>query len=71
METKEKVAAAINMVKAVADAIKDLGRVPSGTLYAALMPSGIAIDEYNGIIGILKRASIIREEYHELVWNLK
>ena len=71
MENGSKVGAAINIIKSVADAIKDLGRVPSGHLYASLMPSGISIEEFNSIIRILKRAAIVREEYHELIWALK
>ena len=49
----EKIKAALGMVKSVADAIRDLGSVPSGHLYATIM-GAMALDEYEWIIGQLE-----------------
>ena len=55
------------MVQAVGDAIRDLGRVPSGHLYARLM-GHFTLEQYGAIIDVLKRAGLVREECHELIW---
>ena len=51
----------------VAEAIQDLGEVPSGHLYTALM-SQISFDQYTRVIDILKRAELIKEDNHLLTW---
>jgi len=59
---------AIGVVTAIADAIRDLKEVPSGTLYAAVM-SKVSIDEYEKIIGIIEGAGLIkRSGSHLLTW---
>ena len=65
--TKQQVAAALEAVRAVADAIRELKRVPSGHLYAQLMPL-MDLATYDKIIGTLKGAGLVREEFHELIW---
>jgi len=67
MATKQEVKAAIEILKAVAETIHDLGRVPSGHLYAQLM-NFISLDQYNQIINMLKKAKLIEEKFHELIW---
>lgn len=67
MLTKE--AAAIQMIKAVADAIKELGKIPSGHLYARLMPY-LDLPSYEKIIGILERSGVIRKTSDVLYWNV-
>ena len=57
----------IKIVKAVAAAIKDLGNVPSGHLYAQLM-AYLTLDQYNTVIGFLKKEGLVREDHHELQW---
>ncbi len=60
--------AALNAVKALADAIRELGRVPSGHLYASIMGS-VDLETYQAVIDILKRASLVSEDgAHELRW---
>ena len=54
-------------VRAVADAIRELKRVPSGVLYSAVM-SKLSLESYEKIIGTLKGAGLVREEFHELIW---
>lgn len=55
-------------VKIVADAIREAGSIPSGYLYSSLMQFGITLDEYNILIGILKRSGRVEEKFHELKW---
>lgn len=65
--TKPEVAAAINAVKAIADAIRELGSVPSGEFYARV--SGyLTIGQYEKVIGLLKGAGLVRETNHVLTW---
>ena len=66
--TSKQMAAGYQMVVAVGQAIKALQRVPSGHLYAHLMGS-LTLDEYQTIIGLLKKAGVVREECDELIWN--
>jgi hypothetical protein len=66
--TKDEVLAGLMAVKAVADTIKELGSVPSGHLYAALMGK-LNFESYMHIIEILKGAGLVRETMaHELEW---
>ena len=65
--TKEEVRAALETVRAVGDAIRELGEVPSGHLYAQLS-SVMSLDEYNTLIDCLKRADVVRESNHLLQW---
>ncbi len=67
--TKSEVGGALDMIKAVADAIKELGSVPSGHLYARLM-AYVDLNTYNKIIDILKRSEIVAEKNNELFWNV-
>jgi hypothetical protein len=60
--------AALKAVKALADAIRELGRVPSGHLYASIMGS-VDLETYQAVINILKRANLVSEDsVHELRW---
>lgn len=68
--TNEEVGQAIQTLKAVADAIKELGSVPSGELYARLM-GHMSIQTYDKIIGILANGQIIRKESNLLIWNVQ
>ena len=54
----------------VADAIRELGEVPSGELYAHLM-GVLNIEQYNGIIAVLKQSGLVSESRHMLTWNGK
>lgn len=69
MNTKREVHAALEIVMAVAEAIRELGETPSGHLYANLMSSGMTLQAYNSIIETLKRAGLVEERAsHMLVW---
>lgn len=52
---------------AIMEAIRELGSVPSGYIYARVCGS-IPLDTYNQIIGILKKADLVKEEAFVLTW---
>ena len=66
--TPTEVNAALGALKALADAIRELGEVPSGHLYANLQ-GHITIGQFEQAIGILKNAGLVRESNaHLLTW---
>ena len=65
--TAEQVTAGIRAASAVGDAIRELGSVPSGHLYAHLMKF-MSLETYNSLIGILKQANLVEEKAHVLTW---
>lgn len=67
MERTQAQKAAIAIVMAMAEAIEQLGEVPSGHLYARLMDK-MSIGEYNRIIDILKELGWVSESNHLLKW---
>lgn len=65
--TKQQISAAFRTAAIVAEAIQELGSVPSGHLYANLA-SKMSLNSYNGIIDMLKRAELVSEKNHLLNW---
>jgi hypothetical protein len=65
--TPDQVKAVLEILVAVGDAIKELGRVPSGHLYARLMDK-LSLEQYNTVIRKLKETGLVKEEAHELIW---
>ena len=65
--TQQQISAAIQSVAAIAEAIRQLGSVPSGVLYAQVC-GHMTIDQYNQIIALVKRAGLIAESNHVLRW---
>lgn len=59
--------ASLSIVQAVAEAIRELGSVPSGHLYAQLMGK-LTLDQYTQIIDVLKGAGLVTESGHLLTW---
>ena len=56
-------------VRALADAIRELGEIPSGHLYARVM-GFMTLEVYQSMIENLKAAGVVREEpSHLLVWQ--
>lgn len=66
-ETAEQARAAVDTIMAVAVAIRDLGSVPSGHLYARLM-GRLELQQFQQIIAILKRTGAVTEANHVLTW---
>lgn len=68
--TTQEIKAGLNIVRAVADTVRELGRAPRGVLYSALMGRGISLTSYEQIEGILVRAGLVRIETDCLAWAL-
>lgn len=67
MTTQEEVEIAKRILKAIARAIREAGSIPSGHLYARLM-SMLTLDQYNMVIGTLKKMKLVQEDNHLLTW---
>ena len=63
----QETAAVVQIVAVVAEAIRELGEVPSGHLYARLM-GHLSLEEYQAIVGALKQTKLIEEKHHVLRW---
>jgi hypothetical protein len=59
--------AAFQIVAAVAEAVRELGTVPPGVLYANLMGK-LDLAGFEKIVGILKGAQLVSESGHQLTW---
>jgi hypothetical protein len=66
-ETSAQVKAAVQVVVAIGETIKELGSIPSGHLYAQLM-GRMSLDTYNKIIGVLVKTGAVKEEGYLLTW---
>ena len=62
VRTREEVKAAIGIMFAVSETIREMGEVPSGHLYAAFSSKGLSISSYETVIRTLKNTG--------LVWDL-
>jgi hypothetical protein len=66
--TGKQASAAFSIVAAVAEAIRELKSVPSGTLYAQLCGK-FDIHQYEAIIRTLVNADLVKQTpAHELIW---
>lgn len=61
-----QLAAGMEIIRAIADAIRELKSVPSGHLYARLC-GNMSLSEYQQIIGILQRSKVIVVEPSHLI----
>ena len=57
----------IEVAGAIAEAIRDTGEVPSGTLYALVM-SHLSLSEYESVIDTLVKVKLITNNGHLLRW---
>ena len=64
--TNTEVKAAFGILQAVAEAIRELGEVPSGHLYANLM-SKLSLAQFEQVLGVLKGAGLVRESNAHLL----
>lgn len=67
--TSEQLVGGLQAVAAMAEAIRSLGSVPAGELYAAMMPAGVTLDVFERMVAILERASLVRSSGHVLHWT--
>lgn len=65
--SKDQARAAVQVVAALAETIRELGEVPNGNLYAHVMGT-LSLGEYEKVIALLKRAGLVAEENHLLRW---
>lgn len=66
--TTQEINAAIQLARAVADTIREVGEAPSGPIYAALMTAGISYETYVACVEMLKRAKLVSESNRVLKW---
>jgi hypothetical protein len=66
--SREEVVAAVKTVTAVADAIKELGSVPSGHLYARVM-GHLSLSSYTAVLDVLTRAGCISISNNVITWK--
>lgn len=64
----EKIEGALPVYRAVADAIKAMGAVPAGHLYAVLMGK-LDLNTFNKIIGTLTGAGVVERKGDLLIWK--
>ncbi len=60
-QEKEQIVSAVMVIKAVAETIRELGRVPA-------MGRGCTIQQFERIVQTVVGAGIVRKEGNELVW---
>ena len=65
--SKAEVKAVLGMALAMGDAIRELGEVPSGHLYARVMDK-MSLTDYNCVIGLLKESGAVTETGNLLKW---
>lgn len=64
---REQIVLGVQATGAIAEAIRELGTVPAGTLYAHLM-SKFSIQQFDAIIAILVKAGLVSNIGHQLRW---
>ena len=65
--TKEQIGSTLLAVAALAEAIRTLGEIPSGHLYAQVCGE-LDMTAYQSAIATLKRAGLVAERNHLLTW---
>lgn len=65
--TKDDVKAALGVLLAVSETIREVKEVPRGVLYAQLMGT-VSMTAYEKIISTLKGAGLVEESNHVLRW---
>ncbi len=58
----------ILVIKTIAEAIEEAGQIPSGHLYALLMPYGCTLEKFNFVIDILVDSGKVKKQYDLLIW---
>lgn len=66
--TKEQVAAAINIVKIVSEAVREAESIPEGYVFAALAAHGCTVEAFNKIVGTLVSAGLVKKSGVILSW---
>jgi hypothetical protein len=66
-QTRQAIRSALDAAFATAEAIREAGEIPSGHLYALMMPV-VGIQGYESIIRTLKNAGLVTEQRNMLRW---
>ncbi len=66
--TKAELNAALLATLAVAEAIRQAGSVPSGTVYATIM-NRVSLDGFEGMVRTLQNAGLVSATGHLLTWT--
>jgi hypothetical protein len=69
MSSSDKATAAVNVLRAIVDAIRDAKTIPSGHLYAMLMSGGCTLSQYQSIEHTLIGSGLVRKSGDLLHWN--
>lgn len=69
-QAEKSVRAVMQIAAALADAIRELGTVPAGELYAnSLMGMGVSAEDFNRLIDVMVQAKMVkRDSHHLLTW---
>lgn len=68
MTDRNAAAAILEIIKTVMDLVKAAGEIPSGHLYAQLMPMGCQLRQYQQIESILIGSGKVRKSGDLLTW---
>ena len=69
MDDQQKTTAALRVVKAVTDAVREAGEIPCGTLYAGLMTQGCTLRQYETLESLLLSTGRITKRHNCLIWT--
>jgi hypothetical protein len=64
--TAQQLRAAVSVTAAIAEVIRELREVPSGTLYAQVMNT-LSADDYQRVLGLLSNAKLISVDGNHLI----
>jgi hypothetical protein len=67
-ERRRAAAAALTICKIIADAIKELGSIPSGHLYARIQ-THLTLEQYRQAVETLKGSGLVEEKNDVLIWK--
>lgn len=65
--TQAQMKMALQITTAVLETIREAKRVPSGTIYAAVMGK-MDFEAYTKMIDLIVRTGLVKQISHELVW---
>lgn len=58
----------LEILKTLCEVIKVKGTIPSGELYAHLMPYGCSLEQYESLINTLLNTGLVKRQNHLLTW---
>lgn len=67
-EIKRAATATLQVVIAVGEVVREVGRAPKGAVYLALSEQGFGLTGFDRIVKTLVTAGVVKEDGDELVW---